>query len=187
MTLAALGSGYAQSTSPTCNNKLIEGNYGFLPSRATNWARDPPANRWGPIRCAKRGLAHLYLHYPEIGCPIASWFSTLGTMVMVSVDFPLLKLGFPLPGLSARNRLAISIVVEAAQAAPVAWHLPYLIPHTRSATAPHRLTLRMPGRTRPNCNTAWMKSAALGRSLRCPAGEKLVTEIGRADCHVPGV
>jgi len=27
--LAALGSGYAQSASPACNNKLIVGNYGF--------------------------------------------------------------------------------------------------------------------------------------------------------------
>jgi hypothetical protein len=29
LTLTALGSGYAQSNSPTCNNKLIKGNYGF--------------------------------------------------------------------------------------------------------------------------------------------------------------
>ena len=29
LTLAALGSGYAQSNSPACNNKLIAGNYGF--------------------------------------------------------------------------------------------------------------------------------------------------------------
>ena len=29
VTLAALGSGYAQSNSPACNNKLIAGNYGF--------------------------------------------------------------------------------------------------------------------------------------------------------------
>src|ERR1035438_5711096 len=29
LTLAALGSGYAQSESPACNNKLIAGNYGF--------------------------------------------------------------------------------------------------------------------------------------------------------------
>lgn len=29
LALAALGSGYAQSDSPACNNKLIQGNYGF--------------------------------------------------------------------------------------------------------------------------------------------------------------
>src|ERR1039458_430272 len=29
LTLGALGSGYAQSESPACNNKLIAGNYGF--------------------------------------------------------------------------------------------------------------------------------------------------------------
>jgi len=29
LTLAALGSGYAQSASAACNNKLIAGNYGF--------------------------------------------------------------------------------------------------------------------------------------------------------------
>jgi hypothetical protein len=29
LTLAALGSGYAQSNNPACNNKLIAGNYGF--------------------------------------------------------------------------------------------------------------------------------------------------------------
>jgi hypothetical protein len=29
LTLAAWGSGFAQSDSPACNNKLIEGNYGF--------------------------------------------------------------------------------------------------------------------------------------------------------------
>lgn len=29
VTLAALGSGYAQTNSPACNNKLIVGNYGF--------------------------------------------------------------------------------------------------------------------------------------------------------------
>ena len=29
LTLAALGSGLAQSSSPACNNKLIAGNYGF--------------------------------------------------------------------------------------------------------------------------------------------------------------
>jgi hypothetical protein len=30
LTLAAVGSGYAQSNSPACNNKLIAGNYGFV-------------------------------------------------------------------------------------------------------------------------------------------------------------
>jgi hypothetical protein len=29
LTLVSLGSGFAQSNSPACNNKLIEGNYGF--------------------------------------------------------------------------------------------------------------------------------------------------------------
>jgi hypothetical protein len=30
LTIAAVGSGYAQSASPACNNKLIAGNYGFV-------------------------------------------------------------------------------------------------------------------------------------------------------------
>lgn len=29
VTLASLGSGFAQSSSPACNNNLVEGNYGF--------------------------------------------------------------------------------------------------------------------------------------------------------------
>ena len=37
VTLVSLGSGFAQSNSPACNNNLIKGNYRFAPSRAPSW------------------------------------------------------------------------------------------------------------------------------------------------------
>ena len=46
LTLAALGSGYAQSNNPACNNKLIAGNYGFTLQGTKLGAQDPPAHRW---------------------------------------------------------------------------------------------------------------------------------------------
>jgi hypothetical protein len=41
LTLGALGSGYAQSISAACNNKLIAGNYGFT-VQGTKWAGPGP-------------------------------------------------------------------------------------------------------------------------------------------------
>ena len=47
LVLGALGSGYGQSESAACNNRLIAGNYGFT-IQGNNWeAKGPPVHRWG--------------------------------------------------------------------------------------------------------------------------------------------
>ena len=47
LTLVALGSGYAQSDNPACNNKLIEGNYGFTIQGAKLGGMGPTGSQVG--------------------------------------------------------------------------------------------------------------------------------------------